>query len=126
MNIQNNEEIIKLRQEINKLQVELSLKIQEIENFNSNKLFYNFNKEEYQIKCLNYLLTCNDKLTSIEKLLTNIIYTDSLEFNLKRLQNKNMNDIIKFAQLQHKRYLNINDDDKRYELFDLNFFSIFV
>lgn len=126
MNIQNNEEIIKLREEINKLQVELSFKIQEIKNLNSNKLFYNFNKEEYQIKCVDYLLSNNDKLTSIEKLLTNIIYTDSLEFNLKRLQNKNMNDIIKFAQLQHKRYLNINDDEKRYELFDLNFFSIFV
>ena len=126
MNIQNNEEIIKLREEIKKLQVELSLKIQEIENFNSNKLFYNFNKEEYQIKCLDYLLSYNDKLTSIEKLLTNIIYTDSLEFNLKRLQNKNMDDIIKYAQLQHKRHLNINDDDKRYELFDLKFFSIFV
>lgn len=124
MDIQNNEEIIKLKEEINKLQVELSFKIQEIKNLNSNKLFYNFNKEEYQIKCVDYLLSNNDKLTSIEKLLTNIIYTDSLEFNLKRLQN--MNDIIKFAQLQHKRYLNINDDDKRYELFDLNFFSIFV
>ena len=126
MDIQNNEEIIKLKEEINKFQIELSFKIQEIENLNSNKLFYNFNKEEYQIKCVDYLLSNNDKLTSIEKLLTNIIYTDSLEFNLKRLQNKNIDDIIKYAQLQHKRHLNINDDDKRYELFDLKFFSIFI
>lgn len=64
MDIQNNEEIIKLKEEINKLQVELSFKIQEIKNLNSNKLFYNFNKEEYQIKCVDYLLSNNDKLTS--------------------------------------------------------------
>ena len=33
MNIQNNEEIIKLKEEINKLQVELSFKIQEIKQY---------------------------------------------------------------------------------------------
>lgn len=128
MNIQDENKIIELNQEIIKLQIDISLKKEQLENLNNKKIFNyeKLNKKDYEIKCLEYLLNNNNNLHLIEKLLSNIIFTESLESNLLNFKNKNMDNIIKYAQLQHKRYLNINDNDIRYELFDLNFFSIFV